>query len=975
MKFFLRSVVLVTFAILSQSSFADERVFTEYEYDQIGNTKSVNQDLSGLAPSINTISPAIVRQNQVVQVLISGAGLRGAQLSNVDGYFSFSNIQSSNSEITATLTVSLDAAEGPSQISVATGLGTAFASFDILAELPDLRISPIPVVIKTGSTLSLETSLSKGDVVDHDVSVSISDSGIASSNVADLSFLKGSIQSSQSIQLAGVTSGRTRLNFESTTLGNYSYDLTVTDTDYPLVPGEQEVIYSSQLGVNKLFTPPPPALVEIGPIISAISITKLFDNSTAPPSAFAVTNQIGLLKGNLFEDVTPNAIGAGVSNQTVTISGSGLQSVDGVRLHPETGATIHDLVVNPDGQTLTFQVDVAADVALSKRQLVLTSSGLRIPPKTHLTDRIYVGGQLPVINSTSPIYFNRGDIKTVIVLGQNFDSVRAIRFDNEENLIFSKPVVNATGNGLTFDLQIIGFARLGPRVLTLESLLGDGLPVNVDAAVIHIQDRPPEVITPVVSAAVGVTKQADTPVPPSMETIYSQFVGVHRGGILKGLTPKSRSQGSSASLTLEGAGLDAVAAVEFSPADGITVGDYIPSIDGTTATLEIDIAADANPSIRQVKLSNGVGLLKTELGADRFEVTLPKPQITSIYPLQIERAATGLQLVIRGELLNGASAIRFNPADDILVSNVVASADGREATATINVAAVAVTGPRVATVMTAGGLTESSPMVTNTITIVEEITGTVTPVISTAVGIVKEVSPVIETEDQSVLSRGVGILKEVITPPAQQDNFAVSQQVGVTRGPVAKTITPASIAINSTGQTIVVSGRNLDDVTTVRTVPAEGVTLNGPAVISDDGSSITFTADVADDAPQTVRRLQLETATDLIPFETLDNALIRVTGLEPEISSIEPIQEVRGASFTMTIRGINFVDVQSVKATPATEITFAAPSVAADGRSLTVQVFISATAATEQKVISVVSSAGQTTSAAIPANTFTVISN
>jgi len=167
----------------------------------------------------------------------------------------------------------------------------------------------------------------------------------------------------------------------------------------------------------------------------------------------------------------------------------------------------------------------------------------------------------------------------------------------------------------------------------------------------------------------------------------------------------------------------------------------------------------------------------------------------------------------------------------------------------------------------------------------------------------------------------------------------------------------------------------LDDVVTVRTVPADGVTLNGPAIISADGSTVTFTADVAQNAPQVSRRLELVTSDDvIIPFTLPQANLLQVSGLAPQIDSIEPIQEARGATFVMTIRGINFVGVESVQAVPASGIQFGAPLVAADGRSLTVQVVIDSNAVTQDKVIQVITTAGSTISISMPENTFTVIS-
>lgn len=968
------TVILLTLSLVSLcfTVNAQERLYSEYEYDEVGNIIKRTQDLSGDAPSIFSIEPSVVRQNQRLDLTLVGVGLRGATLNNPDGFFTFSNIQSSNEQITLSLTVDKDAEEGPSQISVSTGLGTDFVSLQILTELPDLRVSPTPLVLETGTTSVLNISLSKIDVLEHNVSVSIADINIASVDVSSFKFVQGDIVADTAMSLTAVANGRTKLNFESSTLGIYSYDLTVTDDVFELTPGEQYNSYSSVVGVNRLFTPPPPGLVAVGPILAELRINKIAAVPSNDANNFTVANQVGLLKGSFLNTISPNAIGSGATGQTITLTGQGLQSVDDVSILPADGVTISGVNVAASGEQVTLELDVAENTQLSLRQIVITAAGDKVPAANQMADRIYIGGHTPTINSVSPIYFNRGDIRNVTVRGQHLQSVRSVGFDDESDLVFSTPVVNSNGTELSFGLQIVGFARLGPRMLNLNSLLGSATALHVNANLIYVEDRPPLDITPVVSPLLGVERQAPV-VNNRDEVAYAELLGVSRGNLIAKLMPSSRSQGSNFTMSIEGVGLNAVVAAEFAPAEGITVGEYTAAADGLTATLALDIAPDATPNTRQLKLSDGAKFINARQGADRFEVTLPKPQIESVQPIQIAQGTT-TTLIVRGELLNDASTISLLPSDGIQISGVTSNVEGTEVQVSINVDAGATTGARIVQVTTPGGQTEAEAMVSNTLVVVEEISGTVTPILSSSLGITKEVTPVVETEDLYVLSAGLGIIKEVTPTPVNINQFAYAKLVGISRGAVATMILPSSLAINSTAQTIEISGVNLDDVTNVRTIPADGVTLNGPAIIAADGSKITLTANVANDAEQTSRRVELITATGIIPFVNQRDALLRITGLVPEVSSIEPIQEVRGASFIMTIRGINFVDLQSVQASPANGITIGTPTAAADGRSISAQVSIASNAATEQKVITVTTSAGTTTNAAIPANTFTVIS-
>jgi len=138
--------VLAVLGVFVPQALAQERVFSEYEYDEVGNIISRTQDVSNAAPTIDAVTPSIVRQNQTLAITLTGQGLRGAWLGNENVFFTFSDVESSNEQLQFTLAVDKDADQGVAQISVSTQLGTGFFSLNVLNELP--RFTAVPLTEK-----------------------------------------------------------------------------------------------------------------------------------------------------------------------------------------------------------------------------------------------------------------------------------------------------------------------------------------------------------------------------------------------------------------------------------------------------------------------------------------------------------------------------------------------------------------------------------------------------------------------------------------------------------------------------------------------------------------------------------------------------------------------------------------------------------------------------------------------------------
>ncbi len=969
------AIVLCWVQMSAPQAMANERVFSEYQYDKVGNEISRSQDKSGSAPVVDSVSPSVVRQNQVVTVTVQGQGLRGAQLASAQDFFKFSEIQSTDTQLEFVLSVDEEATQGPAQISASTGLGTVFIGLNVLQKLPDLRVSPTPLVLAASQTTVLNVSLSAADAVDHDVAVSVSDASVISLSANQIRFDQGNLFPASEITITAQNEGVSSLRFASETLGDQTYTVRVSNDSYELVPGSNHAFNSDAVGVNKLFVPSPPDLSERGPFISEVRVNRLFTEPVAGNTTQVYSSTLGVLRGRYHEATNPTVVGAGQQNINVILLGRGLAATDSVALEPSQNTQISNVSVAATGDQITFDLSVDVGTSLSLRRLVLSDPEGVIPAVNSGDDRIYVGGVSPVIESVTPIYLNRGDVRTITVRGTGLESVQGIRFDNNQNVGFSQPVIAPDGRSLSFNLEVVGFATLGPRALTLESLLGDSAPIHSAANVIHFEDRPPNVLTPVVSAQVGVERQLSGSPNTRENMARSTPVGVSKGGVLTQVLPSSRSQGSNVSLQLEGAALDSVIAVEFQPDQGITVGSYSPNASGEAATLGIAIANDALPTVRRLRLLTSSGMLAAVAGADRFTVTLPRPEIQSVSPILVDRRAGNVAITIRGERLNGATQLKVIPSDGITASLPVTTIDGKSASASLVIAADAPLTPRVIQLITPGGETETAAMAFNTINLVDDIDRIVTPIVSPDVGVLRLQTPITEPpRDISSFSQIVGVLRPFTPASSSDTRAAYASQVGISKGPTALNISPTALPINTQMQTIEVMGRNLDNVTTVQTIPADGITLTGPATISADGTRVTFAATVAADADQTARRLELVTADGVVPFASPTNSQLWVVGMEPVINSISPIQQVRGANFTMTIRGINLTGVQSVQATPPGGIQFGTPVAANDGRSLTVPVVIDSLALAEQKLITVTTDTGTTALNAMPENTFIVIS-
>jgi uncharacterized protein (TIGR03437 family) len=165
------------------------------------------------------------------------------------------------------------------------------------------------------------------------------------------------------------------------------------------------------------------------------------------------------------------------------------------------------------------------------------------------------------------------------------------------------------------------------------------------------------------------------------------------------VNPASGQVGTTVALTINGANLSGVTAVQFSPSAGITVSNLNATATQVTATVTID--ASAVVGSRNVFVSSPGGTSNSLA----FTVQpAPLPQITTLSPTS-GQAGNTVALTISGSSLSGVTAVQFSPSTGITVSNMNATAT--QVTATVTIAASAAAGSRNVSVSSPAGTSNS----------------------------------------------------------------------------------------------------------------------------------------------------------------------------------------------------------------------------------------------------------------------------
>lgn len=453
------------------------------------------------------------------------------------------------------------------------------------------------------------------------------------------------------------------------------------------------------------------------------------------------------------------------------------------------------------------------------------------------------------------------------------------------------------------------------------------------------------------ATTVGVSrKSAATPTPVGAQAL-SPAVNIAVGGHIASLAPAAWTVGQGPFVvTVNGAGLSGVSAVRIEPADNLSVGAPTVAPDGSAVSFPVTVAAGAALGPRRLVL-DGIGSPYPALpGADRPLIVQPTPEITSIEPIAGVRGSGGLAFTVRGRNLRSVDRLSFEPGTGISVDeSLTVSADGSTIGTRIGIADSA---PAITHVVRAGspaGMSSATPLPTNSFTVGEAVSQSVTPIAAATVGVRKA-------------SAGT---------PVSESRGAYSVPVRVAVGSHVESIAPASLVVGAGAAEVVIRGAGLSTVTAVRFEPSAGMSVSTP-VVAADGMSVTVQVSAAANAEIGVRRVVLDgVGAPYLPVSPASDRLL-VTYPQPEIESIEPILTAPGTVTTLNVRGRNLNGVTALRIEPGNGVAVASTLTrSGDGTLLSAGLSIAADAPAGAHIVRLVSPLGVTAAAGV-ANTLTV---
>ena len=227
----------------------------------------------------------------------------------------------------------------------------------------------------------------------------------------------------------------------------------------------------------------------------------------------------------------------------------------------------------------------------------------------------------------------------------------------------------------------------------------------------------------------------------------------------------------------------------------------------------------------------------------------------------------------------------------------------------------------------------------------------------------------------SSFARLLGVILQSNAPANQTLITPVASKIlGVVVGNFIRGVAPANFTVGTGPTTLTISGSGLQSAQSVSVVPNTGITV-GPLTVAPDGSSVSVPLTIAANASISPRKVVVTGTGGVFRVVSPEADRINVVRTPPQIVSIDPIFSTRGKLVTLTIRGSNFQDAQSVSLVPSTGITVGtSPAFSADGTVLTATVSIAANAPVGARTVVATTPGGSSDAAPTAANTFTVVS-
>lgn len=962
--------LLFIFFISSDVLIADSRQIIEYGYDASGNLTDISPEDSNSPPNITQGVPESISLSGNADFIMTGNGLRNASVTSTTNGIDITVLSSTNNAINLHVALGPNVPLGTHSLIVTTSLGSTTVAIQVL---PSVAVYPEIVALSLNHLQALALNLSAANNVARTINLQIEDPAIATVTPATITLQAGLSHYAGDITVTGHSLGHTQLAISSP-------DITATSIPIFIAPSHNLPFgdyrqYSQPLGIVYEGAPSPDLLLN-GPFITQLRIQKgnidVLDNEQ-PKTTYST--QLGIVRGTFVSALSHESILAGSDEVVITLTGSGLFNVDDVKISPADGITIGALTISATGDQISFPVSISPDQAIGAYQIQLMSSGEPIQTVLTSADIFYVTKGAPVLSYIDPILVTRDSFLSIEIAGSNFDFVKNIRIEPQDGITLASDfIVNDAGTHISQIINVDISAPLGDRVVIVETVAGESSQEPAENNTLSISNGPGSDISEIMSATVGVIKQQTLVTNEQILDIRTHQLGVVIGDYINGLMPSQATVGSMVTVNVFGVGLDKVIDVDLLPIDGISLSNLNIASDGLSLSFDLSIDSNAPLIPRQILLTTETEAFipAVSVDADRFDVIAVQPEVKSVYPQHIAVNVAAIPVSVTGSDLNNTTVVRFEPANGLSVDSFTVAQDGRLLDMLVSISADASLGTRLLIVETTAGQSSEIASIANTLTIADAVS-TISTLLSAQIGIQKGTDELPVDELTGLLiSPMLGVVRQFAAPPDNDSVALFSPALGLTVGPMATRIFPDSLSIGKTAN-LVISGVGLDQVTNANFEPAEGITITGVINSNNNGEQLIIPVQIATDAEQSLRELLLTTGNDSIRFAPHNQGQLLISGLTPEIVSLDPIQQTQGASFTLLIRGVNLEDTQRVSASPSTGISFGPPSINIGGTEMTITMIISPTASPGARVMTVTTPAGSTESSAIPANTFTII--
>lgn len=970
------SATCLIFFLHSSIATADDRRVIDFGYDASGNLTEKNTDvtLDSLPPVVNSVTPLIVRRNTSELITIDGNYLKNLMVSSDDAGLTVSEIASTNSQVTFKLTTSSRVPLGLHTLVLSTLSGQISQTIEVYPELPEMVIRPTPLALVIGESTQVIFGIGNTDVVDHEITVSLADQTIATTTGSVFTIVAGERFPVGTLNVTGLQLGTTTLTFSSPELGVQVFTLIIGNAYQPPL-GTQVNVRSDLLG---MFLPSnSPNINELGPFTSSLSIvlTPIIEPVDSVQRLQA-SSLLNVVLGSAFTGVSPTAIAENKSSSLV-IRGHGLTGVTDVTINPTQGITLSGLQVNATGTEATVTVTTDAGISYSPRAIKLFASGIEIKPVHPEASRIFIGGKVPDINSLSPNVVSRLTTQTLNIMGDYFDGDVEVKVTPSADIsIGNMVIVNGDRTELSVDLNIGEYADLGTRVITVENLNGSSTSTSLSTNTLTVANAITGEV-PVRSIPLGILVGSNAALKDI--SLYSPELSVIRGAGVSAIAPLKSMRDTVVTLTVEGYGLENVTALNFEPAQGVSVAAPQVAPDGLSLTVDVTIAADAETTTRVLSLdAGGTNLAFINPDVSRFSILGPVPQINYISPNFIVAGNT-TTVSIHGQLFNEVDSVRIEPSQNLTISTPQINAEKTLITVQVTSDVSVQIGARTLIVSSNAGESSSVPSAENQLDVVNtELLTINSSLVSPLLGVlIDDGTSGTVTQNYTVASDLLGVFIPEPAPVVTQTQY--SQPLSVVKGSYLKTVSPDALEVGIT-TSLTILGVDLQNVTAIELIPADGLSVQPPLVINAEATQVNVDIAVDASAAKTKRRVivhQNGDVDDALQYVNAESAIIQVAGSVPIINSISPVLQVPNTQFELLVRGQDLQEVTAVQAydiNGAVEslIVFGQPTINVDGTELRATVVVDRLVPAGAKAIVLVVPVGQTSTSASSANTLTI---